>query len=175
MINEKFGCHIIRSDCERNALKKIFPELDIGASTARDNEQFQKYLKELVKEYKYAGRDKIKIVLEGTDISVEKCKELYLDEEGKENNIIYFLGTANTTADELMKSIKKNDDDYDWTAELEEKLMELCEDIVSKSKTYKKECEKYKIKFEETSGENRKDILQNIIEKISKILDEARE
>lgn len=48
MIAKKFGYQIIRSDCERNALKEIFKELNINSKTAITNERFQLYLKELV-------------------------------------------------------------------------------------------------------------------------------
>lgn len=168
-IVNKFGYHLIRSDCERNAFKEIFPELNINSKSARTNKEFQLFLKQLVFQYQRDGRNKVGIVLEGTDTSVSVCNEFYND--GK--NIIYFLGPTNITPEELMREIKIHDTNLDWSYKLtEEELLEHTKEYIERAKETKKQCAFYGIKFVDTSR-NREQVLQNIVKEIeNEILNE---
>lgn len=162
MIVDKFGYHIIRSDCERNALKENFPKLNINSKTALSNKDFQLYLKQLVFQYQRDGRNQYGIVLEGTDTSVTDCNELFHDGD----NIIYYLGPIAITPEELAKSIKQNDTDLDWTHNCSmEELIERSKGYIERAKRYKKQCELYGINFVDTS-KNREQVLQQIIQEI---------
>lgn len=168
MIVEKFGYYIIRSDCERNSLKEIFPNLSINSKTAISNKEFQLYLKQLVFQYQRDGRYKKGIVLEGTDTSVSNCNELF----NNENNIIYYLGPIDITPTEFAQTIKENDKDFDWTKNLSmEELVELCEKYIKRAKEYKKQCEIYGINFVDTS-KNREQVLQQVLKDIEKQIKE---
>lgn len=164
MITNKFGYHIIRSDCERNTLKKIFPDLNINSKTALSSREFQLYLSHLIFEYQRDGRNKYGIVLEGTDTSVCDCNELF----NNGDNIIYYLGPIDITPEELALSIKENDTDLDWTYnKSKEELIEYSKNYIKRAKEYKKQCEIYHINFVDTS-KNRDRVLQQILQDIEK-------
>lgn len=168
MIVDKFGYYIIRSDCERNSLKEIFPSLSISSKTAISNKEFQLYLKQLIFQYQRDGRYKKGIVLEGTDTSVSDCNELF----NNDDNIIYYLGPIDITPIEFAKKIKDNDTDFDWTKNFSmDELVELCEKYIKRAKEYKKQCEIYGINFVDTS-KNRDQVLQQVVQDIEKQISE---
>lgn len=159
MIFEKFGYQIIRSDCERDVLKEIFPKLNIDSKTAVYNKSFKLYLKELIFQYWRDGRDKFGIVLEGTDTSVKDCNEIFNDE----NNIIIYLGPINTTPEELAMKIKENDTEFDWSRNLSlEELIEFSRRYINHAKECQKQCQKYGFRFIDTSN-NRQQVLEQVI------------
>lgn len=166
MIALKLGYHIIRSDCERNTLKEIFPDLNINSKTALSSKKFQLYLKQLVLQYQWNGRNKYGIVIEGTDTSVSDCNELFNDG----NNIIYYLGPIDTFPEELAHLIKQNDTNLDWTYDCSiEELIEYSKKYIKRAKEYKKQCELYHINFVDTS-KNREQVLQQVLKDIEKQL-----
>lgn len=162
MISDKLGYHIIRSDCERSALKNIFPSLGINSKTAITNKEFQLYLKNLIKQYQRDGRNKYGIILEGTDTSVSDCNELFHNE----TNIIYYLGPIETSPEELAEAIKLNDTNLDWSRDCSfEELIELSRGYIKRAKAYKKQCELYGIKFVDTA-KNREQVLKQVLQEI---------
>lgn len=166
MIFKKFGYQIIRSDCERNALKEIFPDLNISPKTAINSKKFQLYLKQLIFQYWRDGRDKVGIVLEGTDTSVEDCYEIFNDK----NNIIIYLGPINTTPEELATKIKENDTEFDWSRNLSiEELIELSKSYIERAKKYNEQCQKYGFLFIDTS-QNRNQVFEQLLKDLEKMV-----
>lgn len=166
MIFKKFGYQIIRSDCERNTLKEIFPDLNINPKNAISNKSFQVYLKQLIFQYWRDGRDKIGIVLEGCDTRPEDCNELFNDG----NNIIIYLGAIDITPEDLAKNIKENDNEFDWSRNIPiEELIELSKNYIDRAKEYKEQCQKYGFLFVDTS-KNRKQVLEQILNDLEKII-----
>lgn len=166
MIFKKFGYQIIRSDSEREAFKKIFPKLKIDEYTACSNKKFQCFIKELMLSYQEEGRNKIGIVLEGCDTSVEDCNEIFNDG----NNIIIYLGPINTTPEDLAKNIKENDSEFDWSRNLSiEELIELSKKYIDRAKKYKEQCQKYGFLFADTS-KNRKQVLEQLLKDLEKMI-----
>ncbi len=167
MIFEELGYLIISSDCIRNSFRDIFPELNINPKTAMYNRKFQLYLKEIIHNYEINGKKKYNgIVLEGCDINIEICNELYNDG----NNIIIYLGTENITPNEFVKNMRANDTNLDWTKKIDDKqLLEHAKLYIENSKINKKRCKEFGYYFVDTSI-NREEVLKEILNKIKTII-----
>lgn len=171
MIFEKLKYQIIRSDSERHALKEVFPDLNINAKTASKSKEFQLYLKSLLKQSEYINKDRFGIVLEGANTSVIDCNELF----NNGNNLIYYLGTIDSTPEKLALAIKENDTDKDWTYEYSfEKLLEIAKEHIEHSKRNKELCEKYGFRFVDTS-KNRNQVLEQIVKEIEQEMNNEKE
>ena len=166
MISEKFGYHIIRSDCERDSFNEIFPELKINPETTVTNQRFQLYLKSLIANYQMEGREKYGIVLEGSNTSVADCHKLFNDG----NNIIYYLGPLDITPEEFAETIQQHDTELDWTYNFSrDELITYAKRFIERAQQYKKQCDFYGIKFVDTS-KNREQVLSRILSEIEQEL-----
>lgn len=76
------------------------------------------------------------------------------------------LGYPIITAEEVVKNWRKYDTELDWTKKKSDvELLKIAEDEINKSKQLKEECEKYNIKFIDTSF-NRNETLNKLLEDI---------
>jgi len=86
--------------------------------------------------------------IEGDALEPSKVNEL---KEYKNVHTI-FLGFPNTKLEDKFKEVREYKDDYDWTEKLEDKeLKSSIENTIKRSKYYKEECQKYDIKFIDTT------------------------
>ena len=113
-------------------------------------------------------KDNIGIIIDDTRLDVEKCNEIY---RNNENNIIYCLGVSKITPKEMEKRIIENDTEDDWSSYIPKTLRSmLCENTISESKENRKKCMRLKnIKYVDTS-EDREDVLNQIINDLENIL-----
>ena len=82
--------------------------------------------------------------------------------------LIIFFGYDSITGNELYENIRKYENNYDWTKKIEDhELRKKCHENVIFSKMLKKECEKYKILYFDTS-KNRKEVLERVFNYIRK-------
>lgn len=128
------------------------------------NEKCQKISRELYESMqKDLEKENIGIIVDDTSLSIEKCDEIY----GKEDNLIYCLGTAKTTAKEMIKKIRENDKEHDWTHYINDDTIELfCQNVIKQSRENRKKCQtKPNIKYWDTS-EDREQVLQDIMKEI---------
>lgn len=163
MIADKFGYQVIRVDAIRDTFQEIYPELNITPNTANKNERFQQFIREyLIRNTKKEERNKYGYVLEGCSTSVVDCDRLFNTSE----NIIYYLAPANITPEDFFNNIRANDTKDDWTFKLfDEELMQDVKNMISNGKSLKKECERYNIKFIDTSH-NRNQKLNDILKEL---------
>ena len=110
---------------------------------------------------------KIGIIIDDTDLDVEKCNEVY----GKEENIIYCLGTSEITPKEMQRKIMEYDTEDDWSSHVPNMILTmLCENIVRESKENKRKCKEIdNIKYVETS-QNREKVLNQIVRDLEDII-----
>lgn len=140
---------------------------DIAACAKRNleiEEKGQKVSRELFQSMKKdLEKGNIGIILDDTKLSVERCEEIY----GQEDNLIYCLGTAKTTAKEMLKKIRENDTYAEWSDYLPDSIIiSLCEDAIKESKENRVKCQTRKnIKYWDTS-QNREQVLQDIMKEI---------
>ena len=164
MIVDRFNYQVIHVDSIRDTFKKIYPELEIAPDKAVKNKKFQLFLQEyLYRNTIKEERNKYGYVMEGCETSVCDCNELY----NNDNNIIYFLAQVNITPEQLFNNIRNNDTKQDWTFKRsDDELMKICKKLISNGLRIKNECEKYNIKFVDTSH-NREEILNDILNDIA--------
>lgn len=102
------------------------------------------------------------MIFETHEISIENAKKQF-EPLGFD---IYCMGMPNENVDNLMKQIRKNDDDNDWTRKIGSVRLELiCNYIINYSKENEEECKKYNVDFFDTSG-NREEKIEEIIKTI---------
>ena len=122
-------------------------------------EVFYEMLDQMEIDLKKANR---KMIFETHEISIENAKKQF-EPLGFD---IYCMGMPNENVDSLMKQIRKNDDDNDWTRKIGSVRLELiCNYIINYSKENEEECKKYNVDFFDTSG-NREEKIEEIIKTI---------
>ena len=166
MIVDKYNYQVIHVDSIRDTFKKIYPELNIAPDKAMKNKRFQLFLQEyLFMNSKKEERNKYGYVMEGCETSVCDCNRLY----NNDNNIIYYLAQVDITPEQLFNNIRENDSKQDWTFKRsDDELIKIAKKLILNGKRIKKECEKYNIKFFDTSY-NREEVLNNILNDIALI------
>lgn len=122
-------------------------------------EVFYEMLDQMEIDLKKANR---KMIFETHEISIENAKKQF-EPLGFD---IYCMGMPNENVDNLMKQIRKNDDDNDWTRKIGSVRLELiCNYIINYGKENEEECKKYNVDFFDTSG-NREEKIEGIIKTI---------
>lgn len=164
MIADKYNYQIIRTDTIRGSFKDVFPELNIKAYTAIDSKEFQLFCKTYLERNMRQPRNKYNYVMEGCEMHVKDCKELY--DNG--DNLIYCLAQIDIAPEEMAKNMKNSDTDKDWTNEMSDKeRLEYCKRSIEKARVIKEECEIYGLKFYDTA-KNREKVLEEIMQDIEK-------
>lgn len=155
---DRYGYQIIRMDALRNAFRDIFPELEIAPNTAINNEKWYEFLEKYYERLKRCSRYQHKFIIEGCEMHVKKCVELFSDKD----NLIYVLGQINLSPRNMADNIVKYDTKDDWTRTYTYKeLLEYCENSINQAKELKKECIKCGIPFFDT-GKDREKVLNEI-------------
>lgn len=163
-IVDKFHYQVLRVDCIRGAFKDVFPELKIKSWTAIEHEKFQEFLARYFYRNIKQPRNQYNYVLEGCETHVADCDRLFHDE----NMIRYYLGMTKISPEQLATNIRKYDSEKDWTyGKSDDEILEYAKRCIEQSKINQKECEKYHIKFVETSMK-REEVLEGLVEEIEK-------
>ena len=99
-------------------------------------------------------------------ISAENAVRFFQDN----STIIVFLGYAQLAAEQAFQNYRKYEKETDWTVrKTNEELLDFAEKWVEKSKIFKQDCEKYKIRYVDTSY-NREKVLDNLIKELTEEL-----
>ena len=142
----------------KNGILKLDTK-EINLSNEVITEVFYEMLDQMEIDLKKANR---KMIFETHEISIENAKKQF-EPLGFD---IYCMGMPNENVDNLMKQIRKNDDDNDWTRKIGSVRLELiCNYIINYSKENEEECKKYNVDFFDTSG-NREEKIEEIIKTI---------
>ena len=158
LLNKKFdNLMIIRTDLLRLAFRDVIcKDLAINTSSLKNNPDYINYV---LNYYKYANMydvDYIKVV-DTVDFEPKDCNSF-------ENSITICFGYPNVSKEELLKKWRKYDTDLDWTKnKSDELLLNFAKKEIENSKYLKQECEKYDIKFVDTSH-NRNAVLNELLE-----------
>ena len=164
MLNERLdNLMIIRTDLLRLAFRDaICKDSELSTSVVAKNPDYINYV---LSYYKYANMydlDYIKVV-DTVDFEPKSCSLF-------ENAITICLGYPNITKEEVVSNWRKYDTDLDWTKKKsDEKLLMYANSEIENSKKLQEECEKYNIKFVDTSknrNEKLKELLEYVIEEI---------
>lgn len=130
------------------SLSKTHPEIGIKSNVVI-NEETSNKLSQL-----------LKIVIEIIDTKEEKFiidtahvfPHSILPFLNREKWDIYFIGYPNTNRKEKLEIIRKHETKDDWTYKrTDEEMLEILEQLIEISKKIKEECERYQVKFVDTS------------------------
>ncbi len=161
MLYRKYKYQIIHADCERVALDLAFPELNI-----KNNELFPKYLEILLRKNKRDNRNNFSVILEGTDIKISDIMKYFNLNE----NIVICLGVCSIDYSEFANEIMNNDTELDWTKKCtNDEILNYCKEYIEKSMADKNECEKYGLRFVDTSI-NRTKKLRLLVKEIESLI-----
>ena len=158
LLNEKLdNLMIIRTDLLRLAYRDaIYKDDKLSTSIVSKT---QEYLDYVLSYYKYANMydvDYVKIV-DTVDFEPKDYKLF-------ENSIMICLGYPNTTKEEVVSNWRKYDTPLDWTKKKsDEKLLQYASSEIKNSIYLKEECDKYNIKFVDTST-NRTKVLTKLVD-----------
>lgn len=87
-------------------------------------------------------------IMDTRDLDVAEALEHFVDCD------IYCFGMPNMDPEKLKDIIQENQSFKDWTYYLgDRRLSIICNSIINKSKKFQKDCEKYGVKFFDTSGD----------------------
>ena len=150
---------IIRTDIFRLAFREaIIKDLKLNTSLLKDNMDYRNFV---LSYYKYVNKyetDYIKVV----DTVDFEPKDLNCFEDA----LIICFGYPKAKREEIVNNWHKYDTDLDWTKnKKEEDLLDFAQKEIQKSKYLKDECEKYRVKFVDTSFD-RERILNQLLEDV---------
>lgn len=122
-------------------------------------EEFQRVLLEFFTSSIRNDLNKNGYILESGQLQPELVKE-FINFEDTE---VICLGHGNLSKEDIIKLCRENDKEKDWTYKISDKDLEIhTEKWYEMNRTLKKECDKYGIKYIDTS-KNRVEILNNIL------------
>ena len=83
--------------------------------------------------------------------------------------IVVFLGINAKNPEELLKVIRENDTENDWTHKKDDEwMLRFCKNVIDESERIKEDCEKYGFYYFNTF-ENREYVLNQVIEIIKEL------
>lgn len=164
MIKQKYpNYNIIDGDCIRTTFEKVLPDININHIGGEGmHEKFPEFCAKLfdyqIKEHK----NHFNYIFESCDISPTQLKKYF----NIENTEVLFLGYPNLTDEETYINYKKYAEENDYMIKkTDEEIMKRAIMWNKKSKEFKEECLKYKIKFIDVSY-NRKTIFTQLIKEM---------
>jgi hypothetical protein len=142
LLRDKYGYSKVESDTIVNAFDKVFPSFGIthrNPDLAR--EKYEPFLFEILngfcKDLKFANNITI---FPGSQFLPENLSRY----EKLDKYIVVFLGLDGITPEELLKTIRENDTENDWTHKKEDEwMLRFCKNIIKESEMLRSECEKY--------------------------------
>lgn len=167
LLRGKFGYSKVESDTIVNAFDKAFPEFGIthkDASGAR--EKYQPFLFEVLngfcRDLKYAGNVTVFPGSQFLPVNLSRYEKL-------DKYIVVFLGINAQSPEELLKVIRENDTEKDWTySKTDEWMFRFCKNVIDESNQTKEDCEKYGFYYFNTF-ENRAEVLNDVCEMVDKL------
>lgn len=142
LLRDKFGYSKVESDTIVNAFDKVFPTLGIThkkAEEARIN--YEPFLFEILNGFRRDLKFTNNItIFPGSQFLPENLAKY----DKIEDCIVIFLGFDGISEYDLLKSIRANDSENDWTFKKDDEwLLRLCKNIILESDKLKIDCEKY--------------------------------
>lgn len=155
---------LISCDCIRNMLSNCFPQLGVGPdkSAKKNEEVLPNCIYKLLKYNKKRVDTELGFIIEGAQILPDAANSLFKD------SIVIFLGYGKKTPEELLKNIRKYDNEQQYTFKRSDDriLKELQHNVIT-DKVIQEKCKLYGYPYIDTT-ENRKAKLNAIIDNILK-------
>lgn len=155
MIHEKYNYNIIHGDMIKASFQKNIKNLT--SQELKNDLNYRKFIKDIF--YHEVKYNKTNTIIDTVDIFPS---DITLEDINNFN--IYFLGYPNIGYEELINIWKRTD--LEFTKKFsEDDLISKAKRGIENSKKLKAECEKYNLKFIDTTY-NREEILKSILDEI---------
>lgn len=164
LIRDKFNYSKVESDTIVNAFDKVFPEFGITHKNPKlAREIYEPFLFEVLngfcRDLKYANNV---TVFPGAQFLPENLSRY----EKLDKFIVVFLGFDSVKPEELLKAIRDNDTEDDWTHKKDDEwILRFCKNIIDESELIKNECKKYGFNYFNTFND-RDNVLNQICDMI---------
>lgn len=143
---KKYNFNYISGDSIRNAFINIYPQLGYSVKNTIEKSKFCEFINWIIKENNVHLKRDIYYVIDSADISIENAKNIF------KNSLIIGLGCKDAKVEGMLKKIKENDTEIDWTYGYNDKdLLEIINSTISKSKLLYNECTLNNIYYFDTS------------------------
>ena len=158
ILHDKYNYNIIHGDMIKASYQKNIK--NISGTELKNNQEYRNFIKDIFKnEIKY---NNLNYVIDTVDIFPSD-----ITNEDKENYLIYFFGYTNINVDELIRIWQETDLNFTKKFDMND-LREKAKKGIENSKKFKEQCEKFNIKFVDTTY-NRKDVFNMILSEIDTI------
>ena len=157
----------VESDTIVNAFDKVFPDFEITHKNPNLTRlKYEPFLHEILngfyKDLKYCNNV---TVFPGSQFLPENL----INYPHLDHFIVIFLGIEGISPQELVKKIRENDTENDWTyKKSDEWLLHFCEKIIKESEKIKQDCQKYGFLYFNTF-QNRDKTLNEILNTINEL------
>lgn len=132
---KKYNFSYISGDSIRNAFINIYPELGYSTKNTIEKKEFCRFINWIIGENNIHLKRDIYYVIDSADISIKNAKDAFKD------SLIIGLGCKDINPNCMLKKIKENDTELEWTYGYNDKdLLEIINSTISKSKLLYKEC-----------------------------------
>ena len=156
---------IIQTDLLRLAFREaVIEDLNISTSNLKNNPLYRNFV---LSYYKFLDICEVNYIKVIDTVDFEpKDKELF------KNALVLCFGYPDISEEEVLKNFRKYDTDLDWTKKKNDnELLAFIHDEVKYSKYLKGECQKYDIKFVNTSFDRMKNLEETLDYIIKNIAD----
>lgn len=159
--------HIISGDVIRDTFAVSLPQNNINANGGIGmKEDFSKFLGTLLNKQYHYNNGIYNYVLETCDVTVENSIKYFQNED----TVIIFLGYSKLNKKQAFENYRKYDKETDWSyKQSDEHMLNHAEEWIQKSKIFKADCEKYNVKYIDTSY-NREKVLKNLMDELEEQL-----
>jgi len=169
LIKNKLNYSVCECDTIVNAFHKVFPDLGIVHNKPKEaRENFKPFLYQLLNGFlKGLNWYNNVTIFPGSQFLPNQIDEY----PKKENYIVIFLGINDVKPEDLAKTIRDNESEFDWTQrESDESLLALSKNIIDESNYLKNECAKFGFYYFNTyfDRENVFNSIINLIEELEK-------
>lgn len=158
---------ILTGDAIRRAFQDIFPQMEINNHQGKGMKEdfakfsaclFRTHIKDNVGIYQY--------IFDSCDVSAENALKFFKEE----STMIIFLGYSELTPQEAFENYRKYEKETDWTCKhSDEYMLDFAETWIEKSKIFKQDCEKFKVRYVDTSY-HRESVLKSLVEELAEEL-----
>lgn len=131
-------------------------------------EDFPRFLGALLKYLSWHNRGRYQYIVENCYISVENAIKFF----DQDSTILIFLGYSELTAEEAFQNYRENEKETDWTKEhSDENMLNHAREWVEKSKVFKRDCEKFGVRYVDVSWDREKvlkELVDELVEELKK-------
>lgn len=159
--------HILIGDAIRRAFQETLPQNEINKYGGEGmQEDFARFSASLFQQHIKKNKNFFNYIFDSCDVSVENAVKFFT----QDSTIIIFLAYPKLTPKEAFQNYRRWEKETDWTVRrTDEQLLDFAEEWTQNSKIFEQDCQKYGVRFIDTSY-NREEVLKNLINELKEEL-----